>query len=384
MLSFRRAQAGKTECFLYPILDALLKESETERRLPGVRALLVYPLNALANDQLYRRIVPLFAHHYAGSGITVGRFTGLTKKGIPRSIAERELLGSDPFFTDAPPNGLGWNQVPEAWRLTREEMLMRPPHVLITNYAMLEHLLLFPRNADLFKGAPLKFLVLDEVHTYAGAQATEVAFLLRKLRRRLGLRPDDTRCVGTSASLAKGEEAKKKIIAFATGLFGAPFHEVIRGERQVHRLLREPAKNPFSMSAATWSRLGRSLSESGTEDAIAAAAWNAAVGECGLDAKLVTRLRVAEDKPLGPQLVESLANTDEMRRASTELAPPGARQFACLARTLFGTACEAAQALAGLVAAGIRARPRPGESSLLPARYHYFANGVDNVTVRSN
>src|SRR3990170_4808747 len=52
--------SGKTECFLYPILDALLNETPEERMRPGVRALLVYPLNALANDQLYKRIVPMF------------------------------------------------------------------------------------------------------------------------------------------------------------------------------------------------------------------------------------------------------------------------------------------------------------------------------------
>ena len=60
--------SGKTECFLYPLLDTLLKETEPQRREPGVRALLVYPLNALANDQLYKRIVPLFVHQFAGEG----------------------------------------------------------------------------------------------------------------------------------------------------------------------------------------------------------------------------------------------------------------------------------------------------------------------------
>jgi ATP-dependent helicase YprA (DUF1998 family) len=253
--------SGKTECFLYRILDALLREPEDERQKPGVRALLIYPLNALDNDQLYKRIVPIFAHHFKGSGITIGRFTGLTRNGVTRTVAKQELLGSDPFFSDPPPDGLGWSQVPDAWRLTRDEMLARPPHLLITNYAMLEHLLLFPRNAGLFRDARLKFLVLDEVHTYSGAQATEVAFLLRKLRRRLGLRPEDTRCVGTSASFAAGEEANRKIVEFATRLVGAPFEEVIRGERHPYHLLRGPVKKRFSLPANAWIRLGRSLAE---------------------------------------------------------------------------------------------------------------------------
>jgi hypothetical protein len=103
---------------------------------------------------------------------------------------------------------------------------------------------------------------------------------------------------------------------------------------------------------------------------------------CGLDSKLANRLRVREDRPVGPQLAECLADADEMRRASTELAQPGARQFISLAQTLFGAAPEAAQALTGLITAGIRARLAPGGFSLLPARYHYFANGIDNITVR--
>ncbi len=78
-------------------------------------------------------------------------------------------------------------RIPGNWLLTREEMLANPPKILLTNYAMLEHLLLLPRNAPLFKHSTLQTIVLDEIHTYSGAQATEVAFLLRKLKTRLGI-----------------------------------------------------------------------------------------------------------------------------------------------------------------------------------------------------
>ena len=106
--------SGKTECFLYPILDSLLKEPEQERQRHGVRALLVYPLNALANDQLYKRIVPLFADRFADTGIKVGRYTGLTRQGQSRTNAEQEVLASDPYFRDE----LGWSKVPTNWLLT--------------------------------------------------------------------------------------------------------------------------------------------------------------------------------------------------------------------------------------------------------------------------
>lgn len=92
----------------------------------------------------------------------MGRFTGQTQHGEKRSQVIREIL-SDPFFSGQ----LQWKSeadIPEGWRLTRDEMLESPPHLLITNYAMLEHLLLLPKNESLFRQHRLKFIVLDEVH----------------------------------------------------------------------------------------------------------------------------------------------------------------------------------------------------------------------------
>ena len=140
--------SGKTECFLYPIVDALLKAEI--RGKPGIRAILVYPLNALANDQLYRRIVPLLVKELHHSGLTVGRYTGQTTPGRNRQSFEEEFL-SDPYFKD-----LFGDRIPDSWLLSRDEMLDTPPHVLVTNYAMMEHLLLLPRNAPLFQNADLK------------------------------------------------------------------------------------------------------------------------------------------------------------------------------------------------------------------------------------
>jgi ATP-dependent helicase YprA (DUF1998 family) len=93
-----------------------------------VRALLVYPLNALANDQLYKRIVPLFVGRFASAGIKVGRFTGLTRDDVSRENAEQDVLTSDPSFRE-----LFGTTIPSNWQLTRQEMLGHPPHILITN-----------------------------------------------------------------------------------------------------------------------------------------------------------------------------------------------------------------------------------------------------------
>ena len=85
--------SGKTECFLFPAIDRLLRDPE--RASPGVRILLIYPLNALANDQLYFRLAPLLLRDLKGTGITLGRFTSAIAANRKRDEVERELLASD-------------------------------------------------------------------------------------------------------------------------------------------------------------------------------------------------------------------------------------------------------------------------------------------------
>ena len=370
--------SGKTECFLYPILDSLLRESPAERRQPGVRALLVYPLNALANDQLYKRAVPLFVDHFRRSGITVGRFTGLTRNDVNRDIASQDVLSADPAL-----RGRFGNSIPIEWRLTREEMLAQPPHVLITNYAMLEHLLLFPKNAALFRQSTLRFLVLDEVHTYAGAQASEVALLLRKLRRRLNLKPESVRCIGTSASLARGQHAEEGILRFASDLFGSPFSQVIRGERQEHSLLLQESKSSFSLPPLLWAELGHAISTSDQSEEEAATVWNSVIEKHYAGKPGPAGLTLNPGASLESTLAQVFAHSRELRNASRSLAGSGAMAFATLAKLVFGPEDADAEAgLAGVIVIGIRARPNPTDFSLLPARYHFFANGVDNITVR--
>jgi len=372
--------SGKTECFLYPILDSLLKDPNLSQ--PGVRALLVYPLNALANDQLYKRLVPMFVGRFAHAGIRVGRFTGLTRKDQSRAQAEDEALATEPFFKTPPPDGLGWKHVPDNWLLTRDEMLRTPPHILITNYAMLEHLLLFPRNAPLFQGAKLRFIVLDEVHTYAGAQATEVAFLLRKLRQRIKLQPEDARCIGTSASLASGSDAEAGIVRFASDLFGADFKRVVRGERRQHALLLDAQGVKFSLPAGAWAELGGIAAQMPAEDAVAFTKWNNGIAASNLDASLKARVTLPPGDSFGAALAKIFSGAEQLRLASQILSQAGAIRFGELAERLFGSGDEGEKALAGLVSVGIRAKLTPNEFSLLPARYHFFVSGIDNAVVK--
>src|SRR5262249_40537279 len=105
----------------------------------------------------------------------------------------------------------------------REQIREKPPQVLITNFSMLEYLLERPVDAPIFENARLKFLVLDEAHAYRGIQATEIAFLVRRLKDRLGI--DRLTCIATSATLGKqgDAESETKVRKFASDLFGGKF-----------------------------------------------------------------------------------------------------------------------------------------------------------------
>lgn len=188
--------SGKTECFLLPVLDDAVRNPGD-----GVRAIIIYPMNALANDQLdrLRRLLKYLPE------ITFGRYTGETPK-------DRTELKEEEQKAILP------NE-----RRTREEIQAHPPHILLTNFAMLEYLLLRPQDADIFRQQRLRFVVLDEAHTYTGAQGIDVAFLMRRLRETYPTSP--LQFILTSATLTEGkdEEAKKKIADFGHRLTGANF-----------------------------------------------------------------------------------------------------------------------------------------------------------------
>ena len=360
--------SGKTECFLYPIIDRLLKDKVKGK--PGVRALLVYPLNALANDQLYHRLVPSLICRLQEFGITVGRYTGQTNPGWKREKFVETYL-QDPYF-----KGLFGNGISENWLLSRGEMLEAPPHVLVTNYAMLEHLLLLPKNAALFQGCDLKFMVLDEIHSYSGAQATEVALLLRKLQSRYckGIKIN---CIGTSASLSQSAEGGKRIQKFAGDLFGAQFELPITAKRKAHHLLSRTIPTQ-TFKPAEWETLHKILTVvRGCTTANENRRWNEEITKTALNCV------VADDKSLSAGLCDVLGGEPSVQRASQLLSLNKFMDFRKLATELFpGVAVEAAgSALKGLVAVAAFARENADAFPLLPARYHFFATGIEEATI---
>ena len=376
--------SGKTESFLFPMIDNLLRQGDFER--PGVRAILVYPLNALANDQMHR-IARLLFKDLGDPGITLGRFTGQVRSNASRADEEAKLVETPSFQS----NFDGDIHAPANWLLSRQEMLDTPPHILITNYAMLEHILLLPRNRALLRDADIQWIVLDEIHTYTGAQAIEVAFLLRKLKSRLGIETGSIRCVGTSASLDPAR--KDELAIFAENLFGEPFPRgdsaVITSERKLHpALVTEGKSNKQDLSS--WLALSSVLQSLHNEAAFEpdnsdflTFSWNDQVETAGLDG-----FRLRDDIDFGDALIEVLGPLPEIRETA-QFLQSGVKQFEDLAAQVFpqASAVDQVAAMTSLISVGVLAKPSaPGSFPLLPARYHMVTSGVEGaaVTLASN
>lgn len=367
--------SGKTECFLYPVIEELLRDPSLKE--PGVRVLLLYPLNALANDQLYFRLAPLILRHLRETEITFGRFTSAVRASQKREEVESTLLRNTALY-----EALGRpDRIDSRWLLTREEMLRTPPHILITNYAMLEHLILLPRNAPLFAERRLRRLVIDEIHTYTGAQAIEVAYLLRKLPHVLELdRP--LRVIGTSASLGAGGDNEARARQFAATLCGVEFDAVVTGRRLRHAALREP-RETWSMGARRWLEVANFIqSVADTPAEHRAERLREMASELALP-------RPSEAEDLGTWLVTHFARNAEIRLLAELLETLPKEQsrlprFDELADRVFPQEEPrlAAEALSGVVTVGMLARPAAGGFSLLPARYHLAVAGIESVVCK--
>ena len=204
--------SGKTECFLIPIVNALLREQEQGTLADsGVRAIIIYPMNALANDQI-KRMRNLLRNY---PDITFGLYNGNTKHTQKEALAEyRKIHAKDDNFTKEPLE----NEL-----ISRETMQQTPPHILITNYSMLEYMLLRPKDDKVFSSAKLRYIVLDEAHIYKGTTGMETSMLMRRLRARLNV-SDQVQYILTSATLG-GKEANKSIVEFGQQLCVLNFKE---------------------------------------------------------------------------------------------------------------------------------------------------------------
>ncbi len=227
--------SGKTECFLYPIISKCLTLRD-EGAAPGICAVIVYPMNALAEDQLGR-----LRDLLAGTGITFGMYIGKT----PEKEADVTGVRLDPGASRADYRAKveqfrQQNQNlavhPAEERVTRFEMRTpgQQPRVLLTNVKQLELLLTRHQDVELFQGARLDYLVFDEAHTFSGAGGAETACLIRRLRTYCGRSAEDTVCVATSATIAGRDGSADPARRFASRFFGVrpDLVEVVREEYQ--------------------------------------------------------------------------------------------------------------------------------------------------------
>lgn len=180
--------SGKSLAYIVPIVDRVLRSKDTSEP-SGVKAIVVYPMNALANSQMFElRKFLEFGYPEGESPVTFARYTG------QESDDERRRILAD------------------------------PPDILLTNYVMLELVLTRPdeRNHLIRAARGLEFLVLDELHTYRGRQGADVALLVRRLRNIC--ESPSLQVVGTSATMASGgtaQQQKETVADVATRLFGA-------------------------------------------------------------------------------------------------------------------------------------------------------------------
>jgi len=219
--------SGKTECFLYPVISKCLALRD-EGAPAGISAVIVYPMNALAEDQLGRLRSLL-----AGTGISFGMYVGKTPEREVdvagyRLPAGASLADYEAKLAEYRREKRGETVHPPEEVCSREAMRKagHQPRILLTNVKQLELLLTRQRDVELFSDARLDFLVFDEAHTFAGAQGAETACLIRRLRAFCGREAQDTVCIATSATIAdqRNPDAARD---FASRFFGVGMESVV-------------------------------------------------------------------------------------------------------------------------------------------------------------
>ena len=221
--------SGKTETFLLPIINELLREKENGTLDDGVRALIIYPMNALANDQI-DRLRKTFIDY---PDITFGCYTGQTKQYDKSTTHDRGAISQYKELNGKRMDEPRLQNPLKNERLSRDSMKKNPPHILITNYAMLEYLMLRPEDNVFFDGPKAnnwKFVVLDEAHTYNGSTGIEVSMLLRRLLAKLNNK--NMQFILTSATLGD-EKSNDEVVDFANKLTSVKFKKenIIRAKR---------------------------------------------------------------------------------------------------------------------------------------------------------
>ncbi|MCW5232493.1 DEAD/DEAH box helicase [Verminephrobacter eiseniae] len=410
--------SGKTECFLMPILGSLAVESGERPNSwlrPGCRALLLYPMNALVNDQIsrLRRLLGQndVAEHIRGarpSRATFGMYTSHTpypgKQSRPRDQSRlRPLVQHD--YLDLPEEARRRLNQEGKWpakdldgyvvssfktgprdseMLSRNEMQTRCPDLLVTNYSMLEYMLLRPIERSIFEQTAAWLatdksnvftVVLDEAHMYRGSGGAEVAYLLRRLHARLGVPRDRVKYILTSASLGKSAEAVARMKSFAADLsgLGSQGREfmLIKGEQ-----LKKTGECPATTSeAAALAAYDITTLHNSVLNPVAASEGFGIL----LDA-LGQKPPASQDNQAGLQQVvyEWLQSFGPAALITNEVtAQP--RQLREVARLAFPSSDKAAEAMEAMLALMSFAKEKDSGRVFAPVRSHMFFRGLAGI-----
>ena len=225
--------SGKTECFLLPILESLVRERADHGHLTGVRALFLYPLNALINSQRDR--LRAWCGGF-GQDIRFALYNGETREEAPAH--EKEGAGAE--------------------QISRRQIREDPPPVLVTNATMLEYMLVRTQDKPVVDASQgmLRWIVLDEAHTYIGSNAAEIALLLRRVLHRFNVDPREVRFVATSATIGRDDaiDQLRHFLADVSGAHAAQVH-VVTGTRFVPSL---PVRNGPAPALEDMRQMGES------------------------------------------------------------------------------------------------------------------------------
>jgi len=361
--------SGKTEVFVVTILNYLFRQKEKSQLNSGVRALLLYPMNALVNDQLAR--MRMLLKNYPD--ITFGRYTGETEE-LQKNAEEkyRKIHQKNPL-----PNEL----------ISREQMRDSPPHILLTNYAMLEYLLLRPYDNVFFDGDDAKywkFIVIDEAHTYNGAKGIETAMLLRRLKDRV-VKSDKNRiqCIATSATLGAGSEDTLEVSKFAEELFGEAFDydDVIQAVRKKAIFLDDEKV----VSRKIWGNVSQSIyedwqnilnDESSNDNKISLLIESGKKN--GIPENILEKIRLKSANDSTKFLYNTLKTDEKIATVRDELEK-GSQTIDIISRKVFPEMSDSKKVLVALVDLAVKAKSSKDEASLIPARYHLFVRAIEGA-----
>lgn len=438
--------SGKTESFLLPLLAQLARESATwpaaqaphnrrrwwetdakkqERRgqwehvhrPSAVRALVLYPLNALVEDQLRRlrktldnpEIHQWLDRNCGGNRITFGRYVGATPvSGIENEGSLKRLARALKDMTQAHsqlssiqnPGDVQWHFAnpngAEMW--SRWDMQQTPPDILITNYSMLNIMLMrgiedsiFEQTRHWLESDPLRdshqplhifHLVVDELHAYRGTPGTEVAYILRLLLHRLGLTPDSAqlRILTTSASVDDSEQGRQ----FLREFFGRDKFAIVKSEQLEPT---ENARQNLTRYETEFARFAQTVQPDPLEPMLPIDPKSPIIEEAMNSLSLALGNNSMEGKAkhnLGNALIH-IGTQDALRDACRREGIVRATQIPDLDRSIFGNQGEhISDAMRGvLLALGLAEDQATGRSPQ-PVRGHFFFHNLLNLWVCSN